>query len=184
MTKSFWDFSITTYGKEGVPAACLGLQDRLAVDVNVLLFCCWFGLSRGRIDKKLFAELLAAAELWASCVVRPLRSVRGWMKQEAYEQLRLPEQTVSSLREKIKSNELGAEKIQQELLASMVKDISAKELTTEEQTRSILDNIQYYCSALGIQIDDQSKLDLCHVLTASADNFEFDAINVALDQYF
>ena len=166
------------------PNSILLLQTPCSLPVSTVLFCCWFGLSRGRIDKKLFAELLAAAELWASCVVRPLRSVRGWMKQEAYEQLQLPEQTVSSLREKIKSNELGAEKIQQELLASMVKDISAEELSKEEQTRAILDNIQYYFSALGIQIDDQSKLDLCHVLTASDDNFESDAINVALDQYF
>jgi len=36
----FWAFSLALYGKPGVAPALLGLQDRLGVDVNLLLFCC------------------------------------------------------------------------------------------------------------------------------------------------
>ena len=41
----FWDFSLSVYSTEGVPAACLVLQDHHQVDVNVILFCCWLGAS-------------------------------------------------------------------------------------------------------------------------------------------
>ena len=39
----FWDFSVALYSKPGVGAACLGLQDRHEIDVNILMFCLWMG---------------------------------------------------------------------------------------------------------------------------------------------
>ena len=36
-TASFWDFSVGTYRRPGVADACLSLQDRYGLDVNVLL---------------------------------------------------------------------------------------------------------------------------------------------------
>ena len=47
----FWDFSLRVYGSEGVPEACLVLQERHGIDVNVLLYCFWLGASgRGTLD--------------------------------------------------------------------------------------------------------------------------------------
>ena len=50
----FWEFSLRVYGNGGVPTACLALQERHAIDVNLLLFCAWIGESGrgilGRFD--------------------------------------------------------------------------------------------------------------------------------------
>lgn len=35
----FWDYSIRVYRTDGVPAACLVLQEMHQIDVNVMLFC-------------------------------------------------------------------------------------------------------------------------------------------------
>lgn len=36
-----WAFSLLHYAKPGVPTACLALQDRAGLDVNVALACLW-----------------------------------------------------------------------------------------------------------------------------------------------
>ena len=38
---AFWNFSIVIYGQPGVREACLRLQDKAGLDVNVLLYCLW-----------------------------------------------------------------------------------------------------------------------------------------------
>ncbi len=183
MSNSFWEFSVATYGKDGVPAACLGLQDSLDVDVNVLLFCCWFGLTRGHIEEERFTQLLAASELWASRVVRPLRGARRWMKEEVYESLQLDTESVSSLREKIKSNELGAEKIQQDLLLAIVEDLAGKQMNVEEQLDAVLDNIRRYLGKKEIQVVGASAADLCHVISSASDDFDSAAVRARLEQH-
>ena len=48
---SFWAFSLEFYARPGVAEACLALQDRHGLDVNILLLCCWLGWSgRGRLS--------------------------------------------------------------------------------------------------------------------------------------
>ena len=39
----FWDFSLAVWGREAVEPACLALQARHGIDINVLLFCGWAG---------------------------------------------------------------------------------------------------------------------------------------------
>lgn len=49
----FWDYSLRVYCGDGVPAACLDLQDRFEIDVNVMLFCSWIGQSgRGVMTRR------------------------------------------------------------------------------------------------------------------------------------
>lgn len=77
---AFWDFSISLYGRPGVEAACLDLQRRHGLDVNLLLLCCWLavrGVDLGRGDARRTAR---AVEDWQREVVRPLRAVRRRLK--------------------------------------------------------------------------------------------------------
>ena len=183
MSNSFWEFSVATYAKDGVPSACLALQDSLDVDVNVLLFCCWFGLTRGPIEEERFARLLLASETWASRVVRPLRAVRRWMKQDVYESLQPETQSVSGLREKIKSNELSAEKIQQDLLLASVEDLGGKQMNVEEQLDAVVENILLYLDKKGIEAGGASAAELCHVISSASDNFESATVKARLEQH-
>ncbi|MDH3475008.1 MAG: TIGR02444 family protein [Rhodospirillales bacterium] len=108
----FWDFSLAIYERPGVPEACLGLQDRHGLDVNLLLFCCWAG-SRGRaLAAGDMARLVEAAGPWHDEVVRPLRAARRWLKG----QTAAPAEPTEALREAIKAQELEAERLAQLIL--------------------------------------------------------------------
>lgn len=112
----FWDFSLAVYGREGVAQACVALQDRRGLDVNLLLFCCWAGSRGRRLDPADLKGLDAAVRPWREAVVRPLRGIRRWLKTQAAAPT-APGAPAHGLREKIKADELQAEAAEQALLA-------------------------------------------------------------------
>ena len=114
--QKFWDFSIELYGRPGVADACLDLQDSHGFDVNLLLYCFWYGDSFGSFDTILLEELLKFSCTWKQGIVQPLRTVRRWMKNQTQLVSANQVSQFRSLRERIKSEELSAEKIQQEML--------------------------------------------------------------------
>ncbi|WP_042695500.1 TIGR02444 family protein [Azospirillum sp. B506] len=102
----FWDFSLAVYGRPGVPACCLALQDRRGVDVNVLLFAAWAGLDCGiglSADELLRIDGTVAG--WREEVVRPLRALRRRAKAED-----------DAFYRRMKAAELEAERVQQDRL--------------------------------------------------------------------
>ncbi len=108
----FWAFSLTLYVREGVTAACLDLQERLDLDVNLLLFCCWAGSQGRALSGAEIGNLIAATREWRDEVVRPLRGARRWLKGRS---LAFGD-AATELREDIKAKELAAEAIQQDIL--------------------------------------------------------------------
>ena len=77
----FWDFSLQVYGRDGVGAACIHLQEHHGIDVNVMLFCLWFGeTGRGVLDADELASMKAATDRWHQEVVMGLRGVRRILK--------------------------------------------------------------------------------------------------------
>ena len=107
----FWDFSLKLYVREGVAAACLEMQDRLNLDVNLLLFCCWAGSQGRTLSGAEIDSLIAATRDWLDQVIRPLRGARRWLKEVPHT---LP--GAADLRSDIKASELAAEAIQQGIL--------------------------------------------------------------------
>jgi uncharacterized protein (TIGR02444 family) len=109
----FWDYSLAVYARPGVAEACLALQDRHGLDVNILLFCCWAG-QRGRALSAAELEgLMAAVGPWHEGVVKPLRAVRRWLKGQST----APGAAAEALRQEVKAQELEAERIEQQILA-------------------------------------------------------------------
>lgn len=105
----FWDFSLRVYGRAGVPAVCLDLQDRRGADVNVLLFAGWAGAACGvRLDAAELARLDTAVTPWREEIVRPLRAVRRRVKGED-----------DGLYARLKAAELEAERLQQDRLHAL-----------------------------------------------------------------
>lgn len=73
----FWDFSTRLHARDDVERACLALQDRHDIDVNVLLFCYWVAASgRATFRPGELAAALDAVRSWRHEVVLPLRAVR------------------------------------------------------------------------------------------------------------
>ena len=112
--QKFWTFSLELYDAEGVAAACLELQDAYQLDVNLILFCFWHGSVYGKIDQELLQNIIKLSIEWRSGVVQPLRSARSWMKLNSN-----PSEQFDSLRERIKADELMAEKFQIERIANL-----------------------------------------------------------------
>ena len=62
-----WTFALDLYRRRDVARALITLQDRDGLDVNLMLFALWHGMSgRGRLD----SDALIAAD----CTVRELRT--------------------------------------------------------------------------------------------------------------
>ena len=108
----FWDFSLAVYGRPGVAEACLALQDRHGLDVNLLLLCCWVGAQGRVLDSVEAARLMAAVADWQRRVTRPLRQVRRRLKAMAGADAG----RLGALRQGVKDCELAAERIAQDLL--------------------------------------------------------------------
>jgi uncharacterized protein (TIGR02444 family) len=106
-----WRFSVAFYAAPSVARALITLQDGDGLDVNLMLFALWLGVS-GR--SRLGSDGLRAAEC-AVCtiradVVKPLRALRRSLGQN-------PDAGVQRLRDEVKALELAAEKVVQSRLA-------------------------------------------------------------------
>ena len=108
----FWDFSLSAYDRSGVAEACLALQERYGIDVNLLLFAAWAGHCGRRLSGQQMAGIMTAAAAWQVEVVRPLRAVRSWLKGQE----QVPEGLGEGLRGGVKALELQAEMLEQLLL--------------------------------------------------------------------
>lgn len=75
----FWTWSLRLYRRPGVAPACLALQDRAGIDVNLLLFCLWTGRQRRALTAPTMTRTLAAARDWGAAV-GPLRAARRALK--------------------------------------------------------------------------------------------------------
>jgi uncharacterized protein (TIGR02444 family) len=108
----FWTFTLAAYGRAGMPAACIGLQDRLTLDVNFLLFSLFAGSLGASLGLEQFTALEAAVGPWRASVIHPLRAVRRWLKEQAL----VSRDAVESLRQSVLSSEIAAEGQQQRLM--------------------------------------------------------------------
>jgi uncharacterized protein (TIGR02444 family) len=151
---SLWDFSLAIYGSKAVQNACLGLQDRHGLDVNILLLCCWLASRGERIDSREIDVVLAQTTKWQSAVIVPLRGIRRQMKVGISP---IPIKDSEVLRARIKALELEAERIEQQQLESTV--LHGMELAADGSNRSELamTNLAAYFSALQIE---RSKRDV------------------------
>jgi len=75
---AFWRFSLDVYGRPGVEAACLALQDGLGVDVNRLLLAFHLAERGERLDGDALDNLEAD---WQGEVIAPVRAVRRRLKR-------------------------------------------------------------------------------------------------------
>jgi uncharacterized protein (TIGR02444 family) len=109
----FWQFSVTFYAVPGVSPACVELQDRAKVDVNILFFLLWNATQGRALSKADLAEVERALGPWRDMAVVPLRQVRRALKAPPAS---MPADAAEGFRTRIKSVELEAERLQQEVL--------------------------------------------------------------------
>jgi uncharacterized protein (TIGR02444 family) len=126
----FWTYSLELYGRPGVEAACLELQRRHGLDVNLVLLCCWLA-SRGiELDQITLARAKKAITSWQLEVVRPLRALRRrlgvkLLHPERHSIPALWGELAAGLRGRVLAVELDAEHLAQLALGRVVAELQA-----------------------------------------------------------
>jgi uncharacterized protein (TIGR02444 family) len=127
----FWDYSLALYRQAAVEAACLELQRRHGLDVNLVLLCCWQASRGGALDAASLRRAQEAVASWQTEVVRPLRALRQRLKVS----LAQPEPgsigelwpaLAGALRVRALALELDGERLAQLALARALADLPAR----------------------------------------------------------
>ena len=77
----FWRFSLRFYRMSGVAEACITLQERSGVDVNLLLYLLWQASQCHVFAADDVAALEGQIAPWRAATVIPLRTVRRALKE-------------------------------------------------------------------------------------------------------
>lgn len=109
---SLWEWALEAYGLEGVPEACLTLQDSHGQNTSLLLWAVW---AEGP-DAEALAKGVAAAKAWDATVLVPIREVRRTLKAP---QPPVDDGAREALREDVKACELRAERVLMETLEEL-----------------------------------------------------------------
>lgn len=124
---AFWRWSNGIYGAAGVKDRLLKLQDAQALNVNVLLWCCWIAETFEPPADLLLRKAADLAAEWTREVTGPLRAARRALKSPPRQ---VGRETCAALRDKIASVELAAEEVEQSLLERLALDELAQRRET------------------------------------------------------
>ena len=166
---NLWEFSNTVYAREEVANACLDLQDAYDIDINLLLFACWYGYFFGEFDESSVDQALDFSRIWKMEVVQPLRNVRVWMKANSAKFTNLDTSQYSILRERIKFDELAAEKIQQQALEILVQNVDIAPINKHSQLVAAMSNVRKLLNADSIEMDEVIETKLTIILNSIQD---------------
>lgn|GEM_PF-277964 len=113
LDNELWRFACSFYSEHGVSPACLILQDKLGIDVDILLFAIFAQVKRGILldtnDLRIVDNIVRD---WRGEIVQTLRRVRTRLKNGP-----APSSVTEGLRNRLKAAELEAEQIELALLA-------------------------------------------------------------------
>lgn len=167
----FWTYSLRLYRQPGVAQACIALQDRSGVDVNVLLFCLWMGAS-GQTLTAAAARLVAGlSQAWSGNVVTPLRETRRFLKP-----LELP-----NLRNAVAAVELAAERVEQDLLLTVApRRVTAPARPPAAAARRAAANVARYAKHWRRRPRGADIADVLRILTAAFPGSHLDELRAAL----
>lgn len=156
-THPFWIWSLDVYGRPGVEEALLELQDRLGLDINLLLFACWAGATgRGRLTGGEWGRLIGGTVGWRADIVAPLRAVRRHLKECG----NVP--GAMALREKVKALELEAEYAEQMTIVGLIGDRNQSDILAVERMADAGVNLESCMIAAGLSpsVGDRALLNL------------------------
>jgi uncharacterized protein (TIGR02444 family) len=162
---TLWDFSVRLYGRPGVADACLALQERLGIDVNLLLFFVWWSATgRGNLDNDAFATLVQRATRWNHDVVRPFRATRKLAKGGDPS---LPAADAEAVYRKMLETELLLERAEQTILERTAEECFANApdvSRTGSDSRRLIDR---YLAEVGAVPESRDEQALATILSSS-----------------
>jgi len=166
----FWDFSRRFYRKPGVADACLFVQDRYGLNVNLIMLCVWLAKTGGGVlaTGKITAALQRISD-WEFSVIKPLREIRRVCRHEA---LGIPEFLLQLFQPEVENTELEAEHVEQLVLAEFARGLSPAD-GSDTPADDAAQSLKNYVDALDIQQDAQLTECLSIILQAAFDGARF-----------
>jgi uncharacterized protein (TIGR02444 family) len=177
----FWRFSLRIYRRPGVANACIALQDRLGVDVNMLLLAVWTAGHGTILAGRPLAAATSFSKTWSTKVVRPLRAARRFLRAPTLPPL--PAVDRSDLRPKVARAELRAERIEQAVLAAFV-PAPAGRVGGLDGARLAAANLGRYFAHAGIRPNAKDVKRIAVVLGAAFRDCDPAALHVELRHLF
>jgi len=170
----FWNYSVKLYRKPGVADACLFVQDRYGLNVNLILFCIWAAdTGSGKLTSIQVSTALHRVADWEEQVIKPLREVRRTCRQDA---LGIPEFLLQTFVPQIETVELEAEQVEQLVLAELAQGLmSSAEGSSDYVENDAVGSLKAYISVLDVVPDAQLTECLSVILQAAFAGASFPA---------
>lgn len=152
--EALWRFAIAIYEAPGAADACLLLQDRHGVNVNLLLTALYAVRQGTPLAADDLAALDAAVAGWQREVVERLRAVRRVMKAK-------PELAAwpgaAALRNQVKAAELEAERL---TLAALARRLAAMALAADEASfrEAIVHTVRLHVAAFEADAETSTAI--------------------------
>lgn len=155
---AFWRFIIKIYEQEVAQTAMNQLRPNSAIQLNLLLFCCWFAQAgQGRLAKQDIQDLIAATSAWHDRIVLPLQKLQHQGKQE-----HLPEDLQQAIAAEVKF----AEHIEQWLLIDVPIKFTRSARLPAQKLTDACKNIAAYCKTAQIFVNTATCEHIFHLLAA------------------
>ena len=175
-----WDFSLTVYGRDGVSAACIALQDRHGLDVDILLACCWAGASgRGALEATDIETARAAIGPWQGAVTAALRAVRRRIK-DGIGGAAAPAGLAATLGKRVLTLEIDGEHVAQLVLEAALVRTPAGGRTEPERARDAARGLAAYLSDARVVADEADRARLLTILGGTFPDLDPGALRALL----
>ncbi|MGB6977524.1 MAG: TIGR02444 family protein [Gammaproteobacteria bacterium] len=176
----FWRFSLEVYQQSPASQALLHLQQQYGLNVNIMLFCCWWACSgQGILVLPEIQRLFAKTALWHNQVVVVLRNMRRRLKKPA-----LPPQ-VQGWGRMLFQEELFAEHIEQLMLAeTLIRTPSPKVGNLTHVIGNVCRNLQLYFKSQQVQLAPKEEKYLCQLINAVFPKAKIAAISATYRKIF
>ncbi|BCA96636.1 hypothetical protein TUM19329_29970 [Legionella antarctica] len=145
LTNPLWDYSLKIYTNKDVKLLCITLQDDYDINVNIVLWCCWYASELGPFSHQFLNQVLAYNAPWHNHVTRQLRQARQWLRTNLNNEL------IESFRQDIIQLEITSEAFQQNQLY----ELSIKQNKAVQNSKNAARaNLQNYFNTLTTKISD------------------------------
>ncbi len=178
---AFWTFSKDLYDRPGVEAACLALQERHDLDVNLLLFALWLAECGVVLDAPAYERARAAIGSWQAGTTGPLRMVRRQLRHRI--DTADPDDIagnwtdqVIALRQRVLEIELDCEHLAQLALGHLGDDLKPSRRASVKLAGDNLDGLA--------EFEEEDRGDLANIVKQAFPEAPLSRIDAALDTLF
>ncbi len=177
----FWDFSLQVYGREGVSKACINLQDRHILDVNIILLSMWLGHNGHPVmDHNALTRALDVSRRWNKDVVCGIRAVRLALKDDFSP---ISAENCEILRKNILSLEIEGEHLEHMALASTVQSEPNPKLEPSLRLAICTANLGLYLTVLEAKLGEEDYADVRVILSSTFPDLDEEVLESAMQSF-